>query len=205
MFKRFNDVPYHTFSFWSDMAVVCPRCSKAGTVHFNKERGIALFKCGSCYMKKETVPGSCHSFEATAQCTSTGKYFRTFLPGNKVHGQKIRIKCPYCTEHVIGDIANTKVQQYAVFENIHNAKDPYFHYHLYFQASYRGKLIWALNRTHLQYLIDYLSADIRALPAGYYETYKTMYSQSDMLPAFMKKAKNRDGIVKILIKLQAKI
>ncbi|MCI9561910.1 MAG: hypothetical protein HFK03_05440 [Clostridia bacterium] len=70
---------------------------------------------------------------------------------------------------------------------------------MYFQTSYRGKTVWALNREHLQYLIDYLSADIRAFQP---EDCNSMRSQSDTLPAFMKSAKNREGIVKLLTKLR---
>lgn len=204
MIKKFYDVPYHTFSSWTDMVVVCPKCGKAGTVHFNKEYHTALFQCQSCYIKKEIVPSGNDTFKVTAQCTSTGKYFQTSAPGNKIHGQKIRVKCPYCTEIVIGDVSNTRVQQSIIFTDIRNAEDPYFHYPLYFQASYRGNIIWALNREHLQYLIDYLSADIRTVQSDFYKTYQTMRSQSDMLPAFMKTAKNRTGIVKLLHKLQTK-
>lgn len=202
MVKRFNDVPYHTFSFWTKMVVVCPKCGKTGMVHFDKEHDIALFQCESCYMRRETRPSGNNAFEVTAQCTSTGRYFRVSMPDNKIHGQKIRVKCPYCEEFVIGDVS--KEQQNIVLEDIRHAEDPYFHYPLYFQANYRGKIIWALNREHLQYLIDYLSADIRTVQSDFYETYKTMRSQSDILPAFMKTAKNRDGIVKLLTKLQRK-
>lgn len=201
---RFYDLPYHTFSFWSDMVVVCPKCGKAGIVHFDRERNIALFQCKSCYIKKETIPGGTHAFEVTAQCTSTGKYFRISMPTNKIHGQKIRVKCPYCKESVIGNVSGTLNPPYVTFQNIQQAEDPYFHYPFYLQANYRGKIIWALNREHLQYLIDYLTADIRTVPPDFYKTYKTMRSQSDMLPTFMKTAKNRDGIVKLLTKLQAK-
>ena len=151
MAKRFNDVPYHTFSSWTDMVVVCPKCGKAGTVHFDKEHNTAVFQCNSCYTKEETVQ------------------FRNY-----------------------------------VFEDTRYAEDPYFHYPLYFQASFRGKTIWALNREHLQYLIDYLSADLRTVQSDFHKKYKTMRSQSDMLPTFMKTAKNRDGIIKMLTKLQAK-
>ncbi len=202
--KRFHDVPYHTFSFWTNMTVVCPKCSKAGTVHLDKEHHIALFQCNSCYTERKTMLSRNNAFEVNAQCTSTGKYFRISIPNDKIHGQKARVKCPYCEEFVIGDVSYTKKQQYVVFEDIRHAEDPYFHYPLYFQANYRGKTIWALNREHLQYLIDYLSADIRTVQSDFHETYKTMRSQSDMLPAFMKTAKNRDGIVKLLTKLQAK-
>lgn len=204
MVKRFNDKPYHTFSSWTDMIVVCPKCGKAGNVRFDKEHHTALFQCESCYTERKTVSGGKDAFEVTAQCASTGRYFRTSMPSNKIHGQKIRVKCPYCEESVMGDVSDTKKWQCVVFEDIRHAEDPYFHYPLYFQASYRGKLIWALNREHLQYLINYLSADIRAVQSDFHETYKTMRSQSDMLPTFMKTAKNREGIVKLLTKLQAK-
>lgn len=204
MAKRFQDVPYHTFSFWSDMVVVCPNCGKAGIVSLDRERNIALFQCNSCYRKKETIPGRNHAFEATAQCTSTGKYFQKLIPDYKIHGQKIKMKCPFCDELVIGTVSNAKEPLFAVFEDIRNAEDPYFHYPLYFQANYRGKIIWALNREHLQYLIDYLNADIRTVPPDFYETFKTMRSQSDVLPTFMKTAKNREGIVKLLTKLLSK-
>ena len=53
-------------------------------------------------------------------------------------------------------------------------------------------------------MIAYLSADLRTVQSDFHETYKTMRSQSDMLPAFMKTAKNRAGIVKLLTKLQSK-
>lgn len=94
---RFNDVPYHTFSFLSDMIVVCPKCSKAGVVRFDRKKNIALFQCESCYTKKETVPGGNYAFEVTAQCTTTGKYFQIsiilcfyFCKGNTVQS----LTCP---------------------------------------------------------------------------------------------------------------
>ncbi len=72
---RFNDVPYHTFSFLSDMIVVCPKCSKAGVVRFSGN----------------------YAFEVTAQCTTTGKYFQIsiilcfyFCKGNTVQS----LTCP---------------------------------------------------------------------------------------------------------------
>lgn len=195
MVKIFQDVPHHTFSFSSDIVVVCPKCGKPGTVHFNKERGTALFQCESCYMKRETTPCGNFDFEVTAQCTSTGRYFRTPVPAEKIHGQKIRVRCPYCEEFVIGDVSDQRSWRQIVWERSRYAEDPYFHYPLYFQASFKGKTVWALNREHLQYLIDYLSADLR---------YRTMRSQSDTLPTFMKTAKNRDGIVKVLTGLQKK-
>lgn len=204
MTKRFNDVKFNTFSQWTDMIVVCPKCGKAGSVHFDEERNVAIFQCKACYAKKEIIPCGNYAFEVTAQCTSTKKYFRLSVSENKIHGSKIKVKCPYCEEVVIGNVFDNRNQQHFVLNDIRHAEDPYFHYPLYFQASFRGKTIWALNREHLQYLIDFLSADIRTVQPDHYKKYKTMRSQSDILPAFMKTAKNREGIVKLLMKLQMK-
>lgn len=204
MVKRFDDKPYGTFSSWTDTTVVCPKCKKAGTVHYDKNLDLASFQCESCYTKKQILQSESHSVDVTARCTSTGKYFRTYVQKDKVRGQKIRVKCLYCKESVTGEIQSPVKKSCVVFEDIRQAKDPYFHYPLYFQGSYRGKIVWALNREHLQYLIDYLSADIRTVPFDFHETYGTMRSQSDMLPTFMKTAKNREGIVKLLTRLQAK-
>ena len=64
---------------------------------------------------------------------------------------------------------------------------------------FQGKPAWALNREHLAYLIDYLSADLREKPLG-----SSQKTQADHLPTFMKTAKNRERIVKLLKKLQEK-
>ena len=62
---------------------------------------------------------------------------------------------------------------------------------------FQGKPAWALNREHLAYLIDYLSADLREKPMG-----RAKKTQADHLPTFMKTAKNRERIVKLLKKMQ---
>lgn len=205
MVKRFQDVPYYTFSFFTtDMVVVCPQCGQAGTVRYDNEHRTAQFQCKSCYTKKEKVPYGDSAFEVKGKCTKTGRYFRVSVPDNKIHGQKLRVQCPYCEESVIGDVSDKRGKQGIFFVLTKHAEDPFFHYPLYFQASFRGKTIWALNREHLQYLIDYLSADLRTVEPDFHEKYKTMRSQSDILPAFMKTAKNREGIVKELKKLQMK-
>ncbi|EOS49122.1 hypothetical protein C809_01715 [Lachnospiraceae bacterium MD335] len=183
--------------FWKDMMVICPHCGSAGTVHFDREKNIALFQCDSCYAKQETVSCGVDNVEINAQCTLTGRFFRNIIPKHKVHGQKVKVKCPYCGELIAGDVVKDMNEQKIIFQNVRNAEDPYFHYPLYFQAQYRGKVIWALNREHLQYLITYLSADIRTAS-------EALEYQFSKLPTFMKTAKNRDGIVKLLMKLQEK-
>ena len=54
-------------SFCTDIIVVCPKCSKAGIICFNKERNIILFQCECCYIEKEITLNEAHTFEVTAQ------------------------------------------------------------------------------------------------------------------------------------------
>ena len=82
---------------------------------------------------------------------------------------------------------------------IQGGKDPWFGLELWFLTSFQGKPVWVLNREHLAYLIDYLSADLREKPSG-----SQKKTQADHLPTFMKTAKNRERIVKLLKKLQEK-
>lgn len=100
--------------------------------------------------------------------------------------------------------ASETISQVIVLENIRHGEDPYFHYPLYYQTNFRGNIVWAMNKQHLQYLIDYISAKIRSVDADFHKTNKTMRSQSDRLPTFMKTAKNRESLRKALIKLQKK-
>ena len=78
-----------------------------------------------------------------------------------------------------------------------DGREPYFGLELWFLTSFQGKPVWALNREHLAYLIDYLSADLREKPSG-----SQKKTQADHLPTLMKTAKNRERIVTLLKKLQ---
>ena len=95
----------------------------------------------------------------------------------------IQVKCPKC--HSAGVV--TADDDNAYFRCLE----------LWFLTSFQGKPAWALNREHLAYLIDYLSADLREKPMG-----RAKKTQSDHLPTFMKTARNRERIVKLLEKMQ---
>ena len=95
----------------------------------------------------------------------------------------IQVKCPKC--HGAGVV--TADDDNAYFRCLE----------LWFLTSFQGKPVWALNREHLAYLIDYLSADLREKPMG-----RAKKTQADHLPTFMKTAKNRERIVKLLKKMQ---
>ena len=89
-------------------------------------------------------------------------------------------------------------EAFSYIGEIRDGREPYFGLELWFLTSFQGKPVWALNREHLAYLIDYLSADLREKPSG---------SQKRLRPTIShlhETAKNRERIVKLLKKLQEK-
>ncbi len=96
-----------------------------------------------------------------------------------------------------GKVHRTR-QGFTYYSEVQNGREPFFGFELWFLAYLGRKAVWALNREHLNYLIDYLSADLRQKPAGYF----SQHAQADHLPTFMKTAKNRERIVKLLQGMQ---
>ena len=95
-----------------------------------------------------------------------------------------------------GEVHKT-AEAFSYIADIQNGREPYFGLELWFLTSFQSKPVWALNREHLAYLIDYLSADLREKPLG-----SPKKTQADHLPSFMKTTKNRERIVKLLKRLQ---
>ena len=95
-----------------------------------------------------------------------------------------------------GEVHKT-AEAFSYIGEIRDGREPYFGLELWFLTSFQGKPVWALNREHLAYLIGYLSAGLREKPPG-----RAKMTQADHLPTFMKTAKNRERIVKLLRQMQ---
>ncbi|MBC1287980.1 hypothetical protein HB782_02575 [Listeria welshimeri] len=102
---------------------------------------------------------------------------------------------PYCKYIMSGKVDKT-AKSYYYSSKINDSHETFFNMELWFLTYFYNKLVWALNREHLHYLMDYLSADLREKP---FSAYTIMKMQADHLPTIMKTAKNRKGIVKVII------
>lgn len=183
--------PY--FAYAAGLCVKCPKCSGLGLVTL--ENGAAYFKCTNCgcsATKERTV----YRYDIQNQCRACGRYYRVDITEkSKQHFNMLHVTCPYCGYRMPGEVRKTAVA-FHYNGGIETACEPFFGLELWFSASFDGKPVWALNREHLAYLIDYLSAGLREKPA--------MKTQADHLPTFMKTAKNRDRMVKLLRKMLQK-
>ena len=176
--------------------VKCPKCHGAGVVTADDDN--AYFRCLSCGHRM-TQDRTVYHYDVHNQCKNCGRYYRVDIEdGARQHFPVLHVACPYCGATMPGEVHKT-AEAFSYGAEIQGGKEPWFGLELWFLTSFQGKPVWALNREHLAYLIDYLSADLREKPSG-----SQKKTQADHLPTFMKTAKNRERIVKLLKKLQEK-
>lgn len=193
--NRITDKPYFARSVYTagrseDISVKCPRCRGMGTVTADPEKGFARFHCMACgtARKKDLKVYRCY---VENQCRQCGRFYKVAVEKKQQHFPVLRVACPHCGFVMQGAVRRIGpgVQ---VLPGIRNARDPCFGYELWFLTYLDGKPVWALNREHLFSLIQYLSAGLREKPPG------PGRAQGDWLPSFMKLAKNRRRVVKLL-------
>lgn len=76
--------------------------------------------------------------------------------------------------------------------------DPLFCLPLWLQASVKGHLFWAYNREHLEEIRRYVEAELRERTSTY------LMTMTARLPLFIKTAKNRRDILKVIDSLLKK-
>ena len=182
-------------AFSTGIAVKCPKCQGLGVVKTDGYK--AYFKCPNCAtaLTKERTNYRC---DVHNQCPKCGRYYRVDIDEeSKQHFPALRVACPFCGHMTAGKVHRTR-QGFTYYSEVQNGLEPFFGFELWFLAYLGRKAVWSLNREHLNYLIDYLSADLRQKPAGYF----SQHAQADHLPTFMKTAKNRERIVKLLQGMQ---
>ena len=209
--KRFVDQNYGSETHFeiidNGVCVVCPKCQGMGIVKGEREDGKYYcknirFKCTSCYDSQMYNPIK-YNYQANAVCSNCEHYLKNEI--EEVHkGHNIlNITCSYCETVVPAKMQKIEKERYTyayangINVNGISATEPCFGYELYFLFSFKGKAVFARNRTHLQYLIDYIEADLRVkeTPLG---------GMMRRVPSFMKLAENRADILKILKRLQQK-
>ena len=180
----------------SGIQVKCPKCHGTGVVTADEDN--AYFRCLSCghqVARDRTI----YRYDVHNQCKNCGRYYRVDIEDEeRQHFSVLHVACPYCGTTMPGEVHKT-AEAFSYIGEIRDGREPYFGLELWFLTSFQGKPVWALNREHLAYLIGYLSADLREKPPG-----RAKMTQADHLPTFMKTAKNRERIVKLLRQMQEK-
>ena len=201
--KRFTDKSEYSLEFLKDgICVTCPKCGNMGVVRMHgayrtPEGRFFRFNCNSCNevrTKSELEP---HGYFAEALCSHCERFFRKDVPDSHRNFPAIKVNCPHCDTLVYAGVVAAKATKWLCWGGFRDGIEPNFGCSLYFLSSYDGKPVWAVNRAHLQYIISYIGADLRLRPRG-------LKGMSYKLPKFMKLAKNRGGVLKVLQRLLEK-
>ncbi|MCW3790757.1 hypothetical protein OM416_04135 [Paenibacillus sp. LS1] len=199
--KRFEDEGAYKYSFYSVLRrgervdVKCPKCGGHASIEQrNDQMG---WKCSECYAQASEEP--VYQYKAKGNCAVCERWFNVEVTDEKKTSHRsTHVECPHCSSiNQVELHAKPTYQRY--FSEIFAGKDPVFGMELYFLDNFRGKIIWAVNREHLNYLIAYVSADLRVKYGN-----MPIRTASHSIPAYIKDAKNRDVVVRTLSKLQHK-
>jgi len=183
-------------SFSKEIFVICPHCSKKAivitqieenTIPYQTETKVT-FKCDNCFkpLIKNRWYGPIEIFAKTKNCGFCGSEFKFSQKVDKYNTEAI-IKCEVCLKEKLYTIDYNHT-----YANNKQATDPYFGLQLWLQTTIEKNIFWAYNYEHLEYLEKFVSAKLRE------QEFISKYSLSQRLPNFIKLAKNRDRILKII-------
>ena len=199
---RFYGSTEYTFAFSKEIFVKCPKCDGRSIV--KTELGkynilftdvlASFFSCSQCGLSKKINDIWYGPYQGCVKnhCGFCGSKLKTKIKPTKKIYQKVLIRCDHCHQ----------AKQYPVEWSRYRgseAIDPYFGLDLWLQTEVKGDLLWAYNFEHIQYLRQYVSAEMRE------EKSKNRYTLVYNLPKWIKLAKNRALVLKKLDLLYEKL
>ena len=125
-----------------------------------------------------------------------GKLTTIAIPIVNKKKETIAVKCEKC-----GNTENYRtrnIPQEWKFESDGQPCDSYFGLPLWLIDNFRGNIFWALNYDHLEYLKNYITADIRE------RNNRIGWTMVEKLPEWMKSGKNRIKLTKVITDLEKK-
>lgn len=104
----------------------------------------------------------------------------------------------FCTSCGLNKEKNTEVTVFGIKANWKLSAEEYFGTQIWFQYPFKNDVFWAYNLSHLEYLEKYISAKLRE------HTDRAHFTLLEKLPKFYHEAKNREALLKIILKLKNK-
>lgn len=141
-----------------------------------------------------------------------------FLDENKTlydFSNEVWVVCPACAKKAItmADFQHKKARLFCVQcgynkeisteaaknMTVNQPAHLFFDAELWLQAPFKNETFMAYNGSHLEYLEQYISARLRE------HKDRSHFTLLEKLPKFYGKAQNREGLLKIIAKLKAKV
>lgn len=207
MIKRHLDKGISNYEYYlSDQNVICPQCNKHSVLKYQpcKEEtqyltaGKFSFTCQYCLFhldaNNENIKNGNYYIRADGRCCKCGGqwlYAEERIVNSGSLPQFIEKTCTYCK-------SITKFEDYSIHFKYHN-KIGYtkFGLELHLKTSTRWGEIFVYNLTHLTELKSFIEASLRERPQN---TGNSSYFSR--LPAWIKSARNRQEILKAILRLE---
>ncbi|WP_294300717.1 hypothetical protein [uncultured Chryseobacterium sp.] len=179
-------------SYYNTALVVCPNCGENALVKNVNDYKLASLECRHCGLKKNGNELVVYKAFIKLHCPACAHPIRYEQGRLKEKSKSIMIQCDECdASFQVQPKTEKYLDSYTTEAGL--IHDPVFGCPYYFQEDFKGKLFWARNTEHLLEMENYISSGLRTrLP---YRMYMV-----ERLPTFIKEAKNREGILKILQK-----
>jgi len=199
--ERFQDENKWLASFYNEIWVRCPKCdSKAAIKEELKEDCKCgrchnmVFECKNCFYKI-IEPVYLYIAYGKEYCNNCFEKFEYQSQPLKEKPLTYKTKCPHCDFQEEWKTKSYRIKEESKLDN-GLVKEMWYDLPLWFQKEVSGDIFWAYNQDHINYLERYIAADLRERNA------KGSYSSTLVarLPQFVKAAKNREKLLKILKK-----
>jgi hypothetical protein len=178
---RFNDAEEAMLYLRACPALVrCHRCKALATVECGR---VYCCSCGYNGVPTANLAETVRAFIST-KCGDCGQWLSWFGTSNSSGTKMLRCRCG-------------GARRYGMTLNgsLHLGQEPRTGLPLWLRAEFRGRLLWALNEPHLDFLERYVAAGVREQSPGN----STLASR---LPAWIKSAKHRPALVKTLRRMR---
>lgn len=197
--ERFKDENKWLGSFGDIIHVKCPKCSLQAIVRrtFDSDfyyRDKRVLECKHCYYSQKENKVKYIAYVDTYCCNNEDKIkFQSQLLNDKP--EKIKLKCIVCNQ--IKEF-KPKILEIPFVANTDNkvCTEMWFNAELWYQTGIGRNVFLAFNLEHLIYMEKYIKADLRERNA--LVTYSSTLVAK--LPKFIKEAKNREKLLKIIEK-----
>lgn len=178
--------------FSNEILVKCPHCSgKAKVLSTYPSDTKSVFRCNNCYkpINEKFWHTPVNISAVISNCDYCGATLRSIKKKIDRYKRTIEIECAICRHAKDYSVWLPSPSNYGV-------TDPFFGLQLWLQYPEDGRIFWAYNYEHLEYLRKYVAAKLRE------QGIVPKYVLTRQLPNFIKLSKNRDRILKIIDRLQ---
>jgi predicted RNA-binding Zn-ribbon protein involved in translation (DUF1610 family) len=195
---RFQDENVKLDYFEDEVFVECPKCKKRAIITKDEPSSYfseRTFKCPNCFY---SLKGRHQSFSVMLNCNCSHCSAELKVDMKNVNEKKdsIAVRCPNCGETENYEPRNVSQEWY--FKDTGQLSERYFGLPVWLTANFRGNDFFAFNYKHLEYLKQYISADLRE------RNNRTHWTMVEKLPSWITSGKNRDKILKLISDLERK-